>query len=57
MATRLVDRNGKLSWKDQKIFLTSSLAGWQVGLQRSEKGPTCRKICVWVTTRDKDGSD
>jgi hypothetical protein len=19
--------------------------------------PTCRKICVWVTTRDKDGSD
>src|SRR5580700_1470908 len=38
MATRLVDKNGKLSWKDQKIFLTSSLAGWQVGLQRSEKG-------------------
>src|SRR5580700_11269762 len=38
MATRLVDKNGKLSWKDQKIFLTSSLAGWHVGLQRSEKG-------------------
>jgi putative transposase len=38
MATRLVDKNGKLSWKDQKVFLTGSLAGWQVGLQRSEKG-------------------
>ena len=38
MATRLVDKNGKLSWKDKKVFLTGSLAGWQVGLQRSEKG-------------------
>jgi len=38
MATRLVDKNGKLSWKNQKVFLTVSLAGWQVGLQSSEKG-------------------
>jgi len=38
MATRLVDKNGKLSWKKQKVFLTGSLAGWQVGLQRTEKG-------------------
>jgi hypothetical protein len=38
MVTRLVDKNGKLSWKDQRIFLTSSLAGWQVGLQRTENG-------------------
>src|SRR5580693_3933078 len=38
MATRLVDKNGKLSWKNQKIFLTGSLAGWEVGLQRTEKG-------------------
>jgi hypothetical protein len=38
MATRLVDKNGKLSWKHQKVFLTGSLAGWQVGLQSSEKG-------------------
>src|ERR1700675_4798701 len=36
MATRLVDKHGKLSWKDQKVFLTSSLAGWQVGLQRAQ---------------------
>src|SRR5271169_2990181 len=33
MATRLVDKNGKLSWKKQKVFLTGSLAGWQVGLK------------------------
>jgi transposase InsO family protein len=38
MATRLVDKNGKLSWKNQKVFLTGSLAGWEVGLQRTEKG-------------------
>src|SRR5580658_688195 len=36
---KLVHRHwGKLSWKDKKVFLTGSLAGWQVGLQRSEKG-------------------
>jgi hypothetical protein len=29
--------NGKLSWKGQKVFLTGSLAGWEVGLQRTEK--------------------
>ena len=29
MATRLVDKNGKLSWKKQKVFLTGSLAGWE----------------------------
>jgi putative transposase len=38
MATRLIDKNGKLSWKGQKVFLSVSLAGWQVGLQSSEKG-------------------
>jgi putative transposase len=43
MATRLVDKNGKLSWKDQRVFLTSSLAGWQVGLQGSQKG----QLEVW----------
>ena len=44
MATRLVDKNGKLSWKNQKVFLTVSLAGWQVGLQRSEKG----QLEIWL---------
>ena len=37
MANRMVDKNGMLSWKDQKVFLTRSLAGWQVGLQGTEK--------------------
>ena len=32
MGTLLVDKNGKLSWKDQRVFLSSSLAGWHVGL-------------------------
>ena len=43
MVSRLVDKNGKLSWKDQRVFLTSSLAGWQVGLQGTEKG----QLEVW----------
>jgi hypothetical protein len=43
MATRSVDKNGKLSWKQQKVFVTGSLAGWEVGLQRSEKG----QLEVW----------
>jgi putative transposase len=43
MATRLVDKNGKLSWKEQRVFLTSSLAGWQVGLQGTQKG----QLEVW----------
>jgi putative transposase len=38
MASRLVDKNGKLSWKDQRVFLTISLAGWQVGPQGTQKG-------------------
>ena len=43
MATRLVDKNGKFSWKQQKVFLSGSLAGWEVGLQGTEKG----QLEVW----------
>src|SRR5260370_22598113 len=57
MATRLVDKNGKLSWKDKKVFLTGSLAGWQVGLQRSEKG----QLEIWfgrlLPTRQAPGEE
>jgi putative transposase len=38
MAMRQVDKNGNLSWNKQKVFLTTSLAGWQVGLQRTSNG-------------------
>jgi hypothetical protein len=37
MATRLVDKNGKLSWKNRKVFVTGSLAGSEGGLQGTEK--------------------
>ena len=43
MARRLVDKNGILSWNQQKVFVTRSLAGWEVGLQRTEKG----QLEVW----------
>jgi transposase InsO family protein len=43
MTTRLVDKNGNLNWKKQKVFLTGSLAGWNVGLQGAENG----QLEVW----------
>jgi putative transposase len=43
MARRLVDKNGMLSWNQQKVFVTRSLAGWEVGLQRTEKA----QLEVW----------
>ena len=43
MARRLVDKNGMLSWNQQKVFITRSLAGWEVGLQRTEKA----QLEVW----------
>jgi transposase InsO family protein len=33
MAQRRVDKNGYLSWQDQRLFLSGSLAGWSVGLK------------------------
>ena len=44
MATRSVDKNGKFAWKQQKVFLTSGLAGWQVGLQRTEQS----QLEAWI---------
>jgi hypothetical protein len=44
MATRSVDKNGKFAWKQQKVFLTSGLAGWQVGLQRTEQN----QLEAWI---------
>jgi transposase InsO family protein len=32
MAQRQVDKHGQISWQDQKLFLSRSLAGWSVGL-------------------------
>jgi hypothetical protein len=37
MVTRLVDKNGKVSWKSQKVFLTGSLAGWEVGSKERKR--------------------
>jgi transposase InsO family protein len=33
MAQRRVDKNGYMSWQDQRLFLSGSLAGWSVGLK------------------------
>jgi transposase InsO family protein len=33
MAARHVDKNGSMSWQEQKLFLSRSLAGWTVGLK------------------------
>jgi transposase InsO family protein len=33
MAQRRVHKNGYISWQDQRLFLSGSLAGWTVGLK------------------------
>jgi transposase InsO family protein len=33
LSRRRVDKNGYLSWQDQRLFLSGSLAGWSVGLK------------------------
>ena len=43
MAARQVDKNGHMSWQNQKLFLSRSLAGWSVGLKNS----TGQFIEVW----------
>jgi transposase InsO family protein len=43
MAGRQVDKNGNMSWQNQKLFLSQSLAGWTVGLKNS----TGQFIEVW----------
>jgi putative transposase len=45
MAARQVDKNGSMSWQDQKLFLSRSLAGWTVGLKNSGG----QFIEVWFT--------
>jgi transposase InsO family protein len=44
-AARQVDKNGSLSWQNQKLFLSRSLAGWSVGL----KNAGGQFIEVWFT--------
>ncbi len=43
MATRRVSQNGLIRWKDQRVFLSQSLTGWDVGLKSTENVP----IEVW----------
>jgi transposase InsO family protein len=43
MLSRRVNQNGFIRWKDQSLFLSQSLTGWNVGLKSSEIGP----IEVW----------
>jgi putative transposase len=43
MAQRQVDKHGLISWQNQKLFLSRSLAGWSVGL----KGTPGQFIEVW----------
>src|SRR5260221_12927586 len=38
MVQRRVDKNGYMSWQDQRLFLSGSLAGWSVGLKAAGGG-------------------
>jgi len=37
MITRRVNKNGKINWANHQLFVTSSLAGWSVGLQPTDQ--------------------
>src|SRR6516165_8626800 len=37
MITRRVNKNGKINWANNQLFVTSSLAGWSVGLQPTDQ--------------------
>jgi hypothetical protein len=43
MATRNLKRRGKISWQGQEFFITTSLAGWSVGLKVTAQEP----IEIW----------
>jgi hypothetical protein len=43
MATRNVNGSGQISWQAQQLFITTSLAGWSVGL----KSTALELIEVW----------
>jgi hypothetical protein len=43
MATRRVNRSGTIKWHNHEFFLSSSLAGWSVGL----KSDAQEQIEVW----------
>lgn len=43
MASRQVNQSGQIRWKEQSLFLSQSLTGWNVGLKSTENGP----IEVW----------
>ena len=33
MLTRRINQNGKINWENHQLFISSSLAGWSVGLK------------------------
>jgi len=43
MITRRVNKNGKINWANEQLFLSSSLAGWSVGLKPLEQ----EQLEVW----------
>lgn len=38
MASRRVNQQGLIPWKDHSLFLSQSLTGWDVGLKSTENG-------------------
>jgi hypothetical protein len=43
MANRRINRHGQMSWENELYFLSTSLAGWSVGLKDTPEG----RIEVW----------
>ena len=43
MLTRRVNKNGKINWTNHQLFVSSSLAGWSVGLKPTDQ----EQLEVW----------
>ena len=43
MANRGINRHGQMSWENELYFLSTSLAGWSLGLKDNSEG----RIEVW----------
>ena len=55
MLTRRVNKNGKINWTNHQLFVSSSLAGWSVGLKPTDQEQLeawfARLLLGWIDSK------
>ena len=55
MMARRINQNGKINWANHQLFVSSSLAGWSVGLKAVEQEQLevwfARLLLGWIDLR------